>query len=212
MNQPENGYRFTSDPFLLCSQIGPPDHATILDIGCGCGIIALILALKNPTVKISGVEIQEELAAFADENVKTNGLTGTVTILCKDFRAMEKSDFNGPIDLIVTNPPYKKKTTGRTNPDSGKAVARHEITLCLEALLEKSGDLLRTKGNFFIIFPAGRIHELLSGMVQNRIQPDTIRFVHTKKESSAGRVIVSGIKDGAQYPRVSPPLYVPASL
>lgn len=79
--QPLHGYRYTIDPIILCSvmdySIIPDVPGQILDIGCGCGIMPLLMAYRNPEAHITGVEIQEELAAIALWNAeKTDSDTG----------------------------------------------------------------------------------------------------------------------------------------
>ena len=61
--QPAQGYRYSMDPFVLCSQV-PSACSTdrILDVGCGCGIIPVILGYCFPQARITGIEIQTTLA------------------------------------------------------------------------------------------------------------------------------------------------------
>ena len=207
INQPEKGYRFSIDPFLLCSEIPPLTNQTILDIGCGCGIISLILRSEYPEVKVFGVEVQKELAEIAKKNVEQNSMRESIIIICKDIKKIKVQDFYKKIDIIVSNPPYKKAKSGRLNPDKQKAIARHEIKLNIEEFFIYCNNLLSPHGKVYIIFPAERIYDLLKNMNENEIKPKTIRFVHTKKEDNAKLVIVSGIKNGLQQPVIVPPLY-----
>ena len=206
--QPENGYRVSMDPFFLCSHVEPAKGQRIVDIGCGCGIMPLLLARKNPAAHITGVEIQPELAGIARRNVEANLMKDWITILNKDARELTLSDICCPADLIVSNPPFKKKNSGRINPCGQKAVARHEIELTLEDLLRQSSLLLRAGGSIFLIFPAERTPEILVLMKKFRIQPAMIRFVHPRTPDHAKLVIVSGIKGGAGFVTISPPLLI----
>ena len=212
IDQPQNGYRFSIDPFLLCSEIIDLTNQTILDIGCGSGIIPLILKFKNPDVKIFGVEIQNELAELAESNVKRNSMEQSISIICKDIKDVTLQDFDEKIDIIVSNPPYKKEKSGRLNPDKQKAVARHEIKLNIQELLQCCKRLLSSNGRAYIIFPAERTSDLLYSMNENGIRPETIRFVHTKKDDNTKLVIVSGMKTGIksafQKPVIAPRLNI----
>lgn len=212
IDQPQNGYRFSIDPFLLCSEIPHLTNQTILDIGCGSGIIPLILKFKNSDIKIFGVEIQSELAELAEKNVRKNSMEQNISIMCKDIKDSTIRDFGEKIDIIVSNPPYKKEKSGRLNPDKQKAVARHEIKLNIQELLQCCKRLLSSNGRVYIIFPAERISDLLYNMNENRIKPETIRFVHTKKDNNAKLIIVSGIKTNIkgmfQKPVTAPPLNI----
>lgn len=175
MDQPERGYRFSIDPFLLCSQIPHLTNQTILDIGCGSGIIPLILKFKNPDVKVFGVEIQKELVQFAQRNVVKNLMEKSISIMCKDIKKTSPLNFDKKIDVIVSNPPFKKKGSGRLNPDTQKAIARHEVKLTVNDLFRCCKQLLSPKGIVYIIFPAERISDLIESM--NKKQYKT--FINT---------------------------------
>ena len=207
IDQPEKGYKFSSDSFLLCSEIPRLTNQTILDIGCGSGVIPLILKAENPEVEIFGVEIQKELADIAKNNVKKNSMEQSIQIICQDIKLLSAQDFNKKIDIIVSNPPYKKENSGRLNPDKQKAIARHEIKLNISEFFICCKRLLVPNGKVYIIFPAERIADLFKNMEENKITPETIRFVHTRKKDNAKLVIVSGIRNGLQQPVIAPPLY-----
>ena len=208
IDQPQKGYRFSIDPFLLCSEIPHLTNQTILDIGCGSGIIPLILKFKNPGVKIFGIEIQKELVKFAEKNVSNNSMEQSISIKCKDIKEISPKDFDRKIDIIVSNPPYKKESSGRLNPDKQKAIARHETKLNIKELMECCKRLLSPNGKVFIIFPAERAIDLISNMYKNNIKPSTIKFVHTKNDCKAKLVIISAIHNGINLPVIAPPLNI----
>ncbi len=198
------------DPFLLCSIIPPLINQTILDIGCGVGIMPLILKSINPDVKIFGIEIQKELAQFARKNIKNNLMGENIHIICKDIRKVVTQDFDNTIDIIVSNPPYKKKNSGRLNPDKQKAIARHEIKLDIKELIICCKRLLVPDGSLYIIFPAERISDLLSNMNKHRLTPETIQFVHTKKNAPAKLVIVCGANNKFKKSIREQPIIIPS--
>ncbi len=206
--QPEHGYRFSMDSVFLADYVKPEKGQKILDIGTGSGIMPVILALKYPKVQITGIEIQEELAEIAIKNVILNHVEKNISILQKDIRKTDFFHINGPYDIIISNPPYKKKGTGRLNPNMQKAIARHEIELSLDELAQSVKKHLSPEGCFYLIYPAERLSELICILCQYRIVPDRIRFIHTKKNAAAKRVMVKSIKNGSGTFTVLPPLYV----
>ncbi len=196
------------DPFILAAHIQPTGFEKIIDVGCGCGIIPLILASRYPGLKIIGVEIQKELFQFARKNTISNKLANTIHIIHENIKNINISHINGKADIIVSNPPYKKKGTGRLNPDSQKAIARHEISLDIDLLFKCSDRLLKEQGRLYIIFPAQRLSDLILTMEQYKFTPDFIRFVHIKKKPEAGRGILSAQKNLGKPLTKPPPFYV----
>ena len=208
ISQPEKGYRFSIDPFILAAHVEGTKNQNVIDIGCGCGIIPLILSLKSSALKITGIEIQKELYICAKKNIITNKLKGSINIIHGDIKNIDTSETNGKADIIVSNPPYKKKGSGRLNPDSQKAIARHEITLDIDMLFKCSKRLLKEKGKLYIIFPAQRLSDLILTMEHHLFSPEFIRFVHIKKHSPAKRVILCAVKNSNKPCEIHPPFYI----
>jgi len=207
--QPAKGYRYSMDPFVLCSQVPPVcSDDRILDIGCGCGIIPVILGYCFPQSRITGVEIQTKLAEIALKNIINNKLEQTVSIINEDIENINPESTNGPFDLILSNPPYKKHNTGRLNPDPQKAIARHEITINIQSLAAKAETLLRHKGRFIIIFPSERLSDIEQAIQATSIYPEWIRYIHTSPPKTPKRIIFSGRKDITAPKRILPPIYM----
>lgn len=208
ISQPEKGYRFSMDPVILADHINTTGVKKVIDAGCGCGIISLLLAAKNPKLKITGIEIQEELFLFARRNILTNKLTNNIHILHNDIKNITIADIDGRADIVVSNPPYKKQNSGRLNPDSQKAIARHEIFLNIDMLFNCSKRLLTDKGKVYIIFPAERISDLILTMTKYKFTLETIKFVHTKKDTPAKLVIICAGKNSKRPCTIPSPLYI----
>ncbi len=187
--------------------IGTEKEKKLLDIGTGTGIIPILLACKYPEISITGVEIQKELSYIAQKNVTVNHMENNIRILKKDIRKTDLTNVNGSQDIIVSNPPYKKKGSGRINTNIQKAVAKHEIKLSLEELIKSVKRLLMPNGKFYMIYPAERCPEMFYTLCRYNIMPDQIRFIHTKRHTPAKRVIIKCIKGGSQPVTVCPPLF-----
>jgi tRNA1(Val) A37 N6-methylase TrmN6 len=201
------------DPVILAAQVMPSPGCKIIDVGCGCGIIPLILGFRHTDLHIIGIEIQSELAELAKQNIAENQMSDQIQILNKDIRTLSLSDIQafgtqGAADMIVSNPPYKRKDTGRLNPNIQRAIARHEISLELPQFFSSAQRLLKPRGQIVFIFPAARLQDIVPGMTSHGFQLDWIRFVHTKKKEPARLMLVSGIKEAHGACIVRPPLYI----
>jgi tRNA1Val (adenine37-N6)-methyltransferase len=208
LNQPGSGYRFSIDAVVLAHLVCPLPGETILDLGTGCGVIPIMLAFRHPHVRLIGVEIQPALCRLARQNVADNRLADRIRLIEKDVGQLSPADVGGPVDRVVSNPPYRKRGSGRINADSQRAVARHELKIDLEALLLTTRRMLRKSGRFFIIYPSNRIVDLVAALRSTGIEPKSLTMIHSKPESPARLVAIEGIKGGRPGLDVGPPLYL----
>lgn len=202
--QKKQGYRYSLDAYLLAAFVDERPGTQVLDIGSGSGVVSLLLAAVKG-LAMTGIEIQPALAEMSRRSVEIAGLQDRVKIVCADIREYGAP---GKADVIVTNPPYRPARTGRINPDQSKALARHEIALDLEALLERSNAMLRPGGRLYLVYPVWRMPDLMSAMRNNRIEPKRIMLVHSTLQSSAEICLVCGVKYGGKELDVYSPFIV----
>ena len=208
VKQDRRGYRFSIDAVLLADFTEIKPDSTVVDLGTGCGILPLILAYRNPTARFWGIEIQTTLAEIARENVLENGLEQRIDIARADMKTISGGCFPAPVDIVISNPPYRKADSGRINPNHQRAIARHEIKIKLEELLDVAQRVLRTFGKFFTIYPSDRAIDLLSDMRANGIEPKRIRTVHSIAGGEARLVLVEGVKGGRPGLKLLNPLII----
>jgi len=206
--QKKEGYRFSLDAVILgrLAQVLPGDR--VMDLGTGCGIIPLILAKTTKAQEIVGVEIQEELAEVACRNVALNGFDGIINIVKEDLKNLPSLYPTGAFDFILTNPPFRKRATGRINPQEQKSIARHEIAISLHEVLRVAYFLLKTQGKFFLIYPAFRLVDLFYEMRRCGLEPKTIQCVHSRIDTPAKMVLVESVKGGGVELQVKEPLII----
>jgi tRNA1Val (adenine37-N6)-methyltransferase len=209
LRQPADGYRFSVDAVLLAGFCRSAGARSALDLGAGCGVVGLLLAHRNPALRLCGVELQPELAELAAANVRDNGLQARVAMIAgrlQDFGGT--AEFPLPVDLVVSNPPYRAAHSGRVNPHPQRAAARHEIHVDLAALAEGAARMLRRGGRFAMIYPAERLGSLLAAMQRWGLEPKRLRLVHSRPGERARRVLAEGIKGARSGLTVEAPLYV----
>ena len=201
--QPRKGYRFSLDAYLLAAFVDEKPGGHVLEIGSGSGVIAIMLAgIKG--LKVTGVEVQPVLAEMSRRSVSLNGLEAAVDIVqsdIKDYRA-------APVAAVLANPPYRPLKTGRLNPEDTKAVARHELKLDLESLMDNASRNLRRLGRFYCIYPAWRLVDLISAMRRNRLEPKRLIMVHSYPGGPADLCLVKGIKQGGRELTIEAPFAV----
>ena len=208
ITQDRTGYRFSIDAVLLAYFADPRSGDKVLDLGTGCGIIPLILAYRQPQIAIYGVEVQTELSELAVFNVRENQLEDRITVLSTDMKLIDPSMTAGPVDLVVCNPPFRKQGSGRINPDAQRAVARHEITVTLDDIIQTSQRMLRTAGRLVLIYTAGRLTDILCRMRTDGIEPKFLRMIHSRQDSEAALILIEGVKGGRPDLKIAPPLII----
>jgi tRNA1Val (adenine37-N6)-methyltransferase len=208
VKQPEKGYRFSIDALMLAHQVNPDRNQRILDLGTGCGIIALIVARKFPDIKIYGIEIQESMARLAHFNVFENNLEGRIKVICADIKCLYPNDIEGSVDMVVVNPPFGKSGHSRFGNDMAKTVAKHEVFATLSDVIEFSVRVLKNSGTLFMIYPAQRLTELFYSLRAAKLEPKWLRSVHPQYHADANRVIVRAVKNGRGGVIIGAPLYV----
>lgn len=202
------GYRYSLDPFLLADFVRvSPKVQRVLDLGTGSGIILFLLREKAPGICLVGLEKQETLLHAAQAGKKERGIK-RVYFVRGDIRQSRRLFPKSCFDIVITNPPYRRKGSGRTNPDPEKASARHEVEVDIGGILVNSAGMLRDLGSLFLIFHPSRLQELLSGMEERSVHPERIRFVHGFPRREAKMVLVEGRKNGKGDLKVEPPLVV----
>jgi tRNA1Val (adenine37-N6)-methyltransferase len=208
VTQSRRGYRFSIDAILLAYYAAPKAADKVLDLGTGCGIVSLIMAYRCTDLKVYAVEVQKELADLALTNIRQNRMDNRIELLLANLNVLTPQMTCGPCDLIVTNPPYYRLGSGRINPESQRALARHELKTTLGEILLSTRRMLRTSGRFVCIYAAERTAEILSVMRQERIEPKLIRMIHSNRSSDARLILIEGVNKARPGLKIAPPLFL----
>ena len=207
--QERNGYRFSIDAILLAGFVWLRRGDRVIDLGTGVGIIPLILVHQgDDPEQIVGVEIQEKLAALAQRNVLINGLDDIITIYQGDIKELHNVFQPSSYNVLVTNPPYYRVASGRINPSSQKAIARHEITCTIDDVLQATHYLLKEGGRIFVIFPAQRAITLLDSLRRASLEPKRIRWVYSREGEEATFILTEAHKGGGEGVEILSPFYI----
>lgn len=156
VNQNKCAMKVGTDGVLLGSWTNTGQAKSILDVGTGTGLIALMLAQKS-AAHIDAVEIDEPAYAQACENVQSSPWPGRITIYKDSFQRFA-GKAKKQYDIVLSNPPYFSKSLNP--PDSQRNQARHDISLSFADLIENASLLLKKSGKLNLILPCP-LHENL---------------------------------------------------
>lgn len=207
--QNKEGFCFGIDSVLLSDFAkNIKKGSNVIDLGTGTGIIATLLCAKTELKSIVGVEIQEEVCDMAKRSIVLNKLEDKFEIINEDINNLLKYYKKNSFDVVVTNPPYKKRNTGIKNDKEKKLISRHEITANLEDFIKISRDLLKDKGEFYMVHRPERLVDILTIMRNYKIEPKILRMVYSNVEKEPKLVLIKGIKNAKPFLKVEKNLYI----
>jgi tRNA1Val (adenine37-N6)-methyltransferase len=207
--QPRHGYRYSLDPLLLarfCTAVKP--GGSIIDLGAGCGIIALVLARVNPAALVVAVENNHEMAALVERNIQHNDLGGRVSVHLEDVMNLRTGYPVSTFDLVVSNPPFRTAGSGRISPRSGRDAARHETTAGLSDFIAAAKYLVKPSGSICFIQLPSRLPEFMALASEMKLSVLRVRMIHSNAESPATMFMAELAKGRRSAPVVEPPLFV----
>lgn len=199
---------FGIDAVLLSNFVKVKKDGYAVDLCTGSGIVPILLSTKTKAKKITGIEIQSDIADMASRSVSYNKLDEKIDIINDDISNALKYIKHSCVDSVCVNPPYMKDMAAIKNPDLPLAIARHELLTDLESVINIANKLLKENGRFFMIHRPSRLSEIFASMKQNRIEPKRIRFIHSYIDSKANLVLIEGLKGSGVWLDVEPPLAV----
>jgi tRNA1(Val) A37 N6-methylase TrmN6 len=188
--QPAEGYRAAVDPVLLAASVRAGEGEHVLDLGCGAGAAALCLLARLPGVRVTGLEVQPELAALARANATLNGAGFEVA----EGSLLAPPPLLGPFDWVMTNPPYLEAGRSSAPPLASKSIANVEGEVSLTAWVKAAVKLLKPKGRLAVVHRADRLADLLAALQGRGVGELRILPLWPKAGRPAGRVVVTARK------------------
>lgn len=207
--QNEKGFCFGMDSILLTDFAkNIKDKANVIDLGTGTGIISILLCGKTKLSKIYGIEIQKDVADMADRSRKLNNLEERFIVINDNIKNINDIFSNVNIDVVITNPPYKKKNTGIINEEGHKLISRHEITADLEDFIRIASLLLKQNGEFYMVHRPERLVDIIELLRKYKLEPKIIRFVYPKITKSPNLILIKSVKNAKSFLKVEKPLVI----
>lgn len=193
--QSQDAFRLGTDSVLLADFVNPTRAKRILDLGCGAGVLTVLLAEKAPQAVCEGIELQPESAQICRENMAANGHNPD-RIRTGDLRQYRTLYEAGGFDLVVCNPPYFAQGRGYTAPDESRAATRDERNCTLEDVCQAAAYVLRWGGLLAMVHRPERLSELFCTMSRSGLEPKRLRMVQHKADTPPNLVLVEARRGG----------------
>lgn len=206
--QSPDRFCFGMDAVLLSGFAKVKKGESVLDLGTGTGILPILLDAKTEGGHFTGLEIQPESADMARRSVILNNRQDKIDIVTGDIKNALNIFGAASFDVIVTNPPYMNQNHGITNPESPKAIARHELLCSLENVIRQTRSLLKVNGRMYMVHRPFRLPDIMELMNECGIEPKKMRFVHPYVDREPSMVLIEGVRGGNRRLTVEKPLVI----
>lgn len=203
-------FSYSMDAVLLghFARVPKSYKSNILDLCSGNGAVTMAIS-KQTNAPVTGIEIQECLADIAERSAKLNQLSEKITYINENLLNYKSLFKPGTIDMITCNPPYFKSDESRQNPNEALALARHEISLTMEGLLQVISQLLKENGTAYLVYSTERFIELLNKCDKYQLTPKRIQMVYPKPGRVSKFFLIELIKNGSPLGfKMLEPLYI----
>ena len=164
----------------------------ILDIGCGTGLISLMMAQRFPEAGIVAIDIEPKACRQAQFNVENSIYKGRVEVenisIADYYRMMP----GGVFDSIVCNPPFFNNSL--KSPDAQKSIARHADSMPFDKLLDAVSHLITDDGQFSVVIPVSEYDRFDNEAIFHGFFKKRELFVKTTERKSPKRMLIEYVK------------------
>jgi len=186
INQDKSAFKVGTDGVLLGAVADTDNAGSILDIGTGSGLIALMLA-QRCEAEIVAIEPDKDSFEQACRNIDNSKWSSRIRVLNTDIQNFKPE--GRKFDLIVSNPPYFSNSL--KNPDPGKALSRHNDKLSHKDLLEAASRLLAENGKIQITMPYAEGNVFIADAAEFRYYCNNILKIRPLPTSEIRRLILT---------------------
>ena len=160
---------------------------SILDIGAGTGLIALMMAQRSNAETIDAIELNDAAYEQTVENFENSGWGDR--LFCYHTSLQEFTDeIEDKYDFIISNPPFYTSTYKELSEE--RAMARHSESLTYSDLLESTSKLLSENGNCAFIIPFEEVENFIKIAEKNKLYPNTITKVKGAANTAVKRCLL----------------------
>ena len=201
-------FRLGTDSVLLADFVNIGTRRSGIDLGCGSGILPLLLLTKSAALHMTGLEINPDAARIARANIAANSLDERCDIVLGDIRRCRDLFKTGRFDLVVSNPPYFAAGSGKLSPDADKAAARGEVLCSLEDVCRAAAYLCRTGGVFCLVHRAERLADVICLLRETGFEAKRMRTVAHSPDKEPSLVLIEARRGAGTGLKIMPPLHI----
>lgn len=192
--QDTEDYAFSQDSVILANLASLSKTDTVLDLGCGTGILATLAIVKKGVAHAVGIDVQEHACDLARKSTQINGLQDKLEIVNGDVRDAKNLVKAESFDKVLCNPPYF--TSGAS--DKVKGVSRTQSGADIGDFVASAAWALRFGGDLYIVYKADNLASLFSALDKHNLAPKEMTVVFAKPSKNADIVIVKARKGGKE--------------
>ncbi|MBQ8350965.1 MAG: methyltransferase [Clostridia bacterium] len=203
------GLQFGTDALLLASYLKNAPNAIATELGGGSGIISLLALARNKVARVDCVEVQPIYAELIERNIVLNDFGDRMRAVCCNVRDVARQGGEqGRADVVFSNPPYMKQTSGAPNLTEEKNIARHEVLGDIGDFCAAAARLLRYGGYFYCVYRSDRMADLFAALRENRLEPKRLTFVHADISAPPSMLLLTAVLGGKSGMKVTRPLII----
>ena len=194
--QPARGNRAAIDPVFLAAAVPAQAGEHVLELGCGTGAAALCLAARIAECRVTGIDIQSDLIALADESARASGLADRARFVAADLVSLPHELGAQRFDHVMANPPYRRADAGRASPDRARTLATVEGAAALGAWVACAVAQAKQGGSVTFVHTAERAGEVAGLFVAHGADAIIYQLWPKQVGSGAKRALIQGRRGG----------------
>ncbi len=206
--QDNTAFKFCTDSFLFFNFISQflKGYEKVIEIGCGVGLISILLKKRFPNLKVWAFDIQEDLVELAKKSAKINKVD--INFFVEDVKNIKKHFKTGFFDAVICNPPFWEENLENKPKLKKKKIAFCEEKANLKDFLYAGRYLLKDKGNYFLMIHTKKLTKVFKLGFELNLMPKILRPVYpkiTKNSKISFLILKKNSKDAFD---ILPPLIV----
>ena len=207
--QDDSYFKFSLDSVLLAEFVNINNRVkNIIELCAGNCAVSMILSTRTKA-NITAVEVQDEIYNLGKESIEYNNLSDRINLINSDIKDIKNYFPGNNVNVIVCNPPYFKcENESLVNGEKIKAVARHEILINLDEIIEISSKILQKDGELYLVHRTERLDEIINACTNYNINVKNIQFISTKEGKEPTLLLVRCVKGSSFGVKVAPILCI----